>query len=137
MNPDLDKQPSRNRWPYPGDNPLVRARKVAQMYRARLRALNEEACDQADAAAQQFGETWVVPKVVTAHDDDLLDPADAADFLCTSTANIRRLRLAGRLNGHDTDSGWKYKGADLRNLQHARPRGGVAKIDAKGLRSAR
>lgn len=125
MNPDLDKQPGRNRWPHPGDNPLVRARKVAQMYRARLRALNPDACDEADATARQFGENWVVPKVVAAEEDDLLEPADAADFLCTSTANIRRLRLAGRLNGHDTGEGWKYKVGDLRNLQHARPRQAV------------
>lgn len=122
MNPDLDKQPGRNRWPHPGDNPLVRARKVAQMYRARLRALNPDACDEADTTARQFGETWVVPKVVTAHDEDELDPADAADFLCTSTANIRRLRLAGRLNGESTSAGWRYKVSELRNLQQARPR---------------
>lgn len=137
MNPDLDKQPGRNRWPHPGDSPLARARRIAQMYRQHLHAANPDLCDQADTTAQRFGETWVIPKVVTAHDDDMLDPADAADFLCTSTANIRRLRLAGRLNGHDTDSGWKYKVADLRNLQNARPRDTVAKIDAKELRSAR
>ncbi len=122
MNPNQDRQP-RTRWPYPGDTPLVRARKIAQMYRAHLRALNPDACDQADATAHQFGETWVAPKVVTAHDEDLLDPADAADYLCTSTANIRRLRLAGRLNGHHTDCGWRYQVADLKKLQHARPRG--------------
>ncbi len=128
MSPELDRQPGRNRWPHPGDNPLIRARKIAHMYRALLHTARPDLCDQADAIAQQFGETWVVPKVVTAADDDLLDPSDAADFLCTSTANIRRLRLAGRLNGHDTDSGWRYKVADLRNLQNERPRPGVAKI---------
>ncbi|MEV2239507.1 hypothetical protein [Micromonospora sp. NPDC049891] len=130
MNPDLDRQPGRNRWPHPGDNPLVRARKIAHMYRARLRALDADACDDADRTAQQFGETWAVPKVVTADDDDLLDPADAADFLCTSTANIRRLRLAGRLNGEHTTSGWRYRVADLKDLQQNRPRTGVAQVEA-------
>jgi hypothetical protein len=130
MNPDYDKKPTRNPWPFPGDNSTVRARKVAQMYRARLRALDPSACDEADATALQFGETWAIPKVVTVNDDDLLDPADAADFLCTSTANIRRLRLAGRLNGHDTSDGWRYQVRDLKDLQKERPRSGVAKIEA-------
>lgn len=121
MNPDLDKQ-GRSKWPFPGDTPLVRARKVAQMYRARLRALDPAACDEADATARQFGETWVEPRLVTTMDDDLLDPADAADFLCTSTANIRRLRLAGRLNGRETAEGWRYRVADLKDLQNGRPR---------------
>jgi hypothetical protein len=135
MNPERNQQ-GRTRWPYPGDTPLVRARKIAQMYRARLRALSVDACDEADATARQFGETWVAPKVITALDDDLLDPADAADFLCTSTANIRRLRLAGRLNGHHTPNGWRYLVADLKKLQHARPRTVVAQGQAKGIRSA-
>ncbi|MFY1686479.1 hypothetical protein [Plantactinospora sp. WMMB782] len=135
MNPDRNEQ-GRTRWPFPGDTPLVRARKIAQMYRARLRALDTDACDEADATAHQFGETWVAPKVITALDDDLLDPADAADFLCTSTANIRRLRLAGRLNGHHTADGWRYLVADLRNLQHARPRTVVDQGQAQQLRSA-
>lgn len=121
MNPERDRQ-DKPKWPYPGDTPLVRARKVAHMYRALLRTLSSDACDQADATARQFGEAWAVPRVLTALDDDLLDPANAADFLCTSMDNIRRLRLAGRLNGHHTPNGWRYQVADLRNLQHARPR---------------
>lgn len=122
MNPEANQQP-RTRWPYPGDNPLVRARKVAHMYRAIAERVDPAATAEADTTAIDFGETWVVPRVVTVEDDDLLDPSDAADFLCTSTANIRRLRLAGRLNGHHTSSGWRYQVSDLKKLQHARPRG--------------
>ena len=121
MNPELNRQP-RTRWPYDGDTALTRARKIAHMYRARLRALNPDACDDADNTARHFGELWIVPRVITAGDDDWLDPADAADLLCCSTANIRRLRLAGRLSGVETRDGWRYKVADLRHLQGGRPR---------------
>lgn len=123
MNTDNNRQP-RVSWPFPGDNPLVRARKIAHMYRARLRALDVAACDEADATAAMFGEDWAVPRVVTVEDDDLLRPSDAADFLCTSTANIRRLRLAGRLKGIETNDGWRYQVAELRALQQKRQRGG-------------
>ncbi|MFI6228613.1 hypothetical protein ACIBCR_15030 [Micromonospora echinospora] len=130
MSPDYDKKPTRQQWPFPGDSPTIRARKIAQMYRARLRALDPTACDEADATASQFGETWVIPKVVTANDDDFLGPSDAADFLCTSTANIRRLRLAGRLNGHETPQGWLYRVGELRGLQQNRPRREVDQVGA-------
>jgi hypothetical protein len=121
VNPDLNRQP-RARWPYNGDTPLVRARKIAHMYRARLRALDTHACDDADATAIGFGETWVIPRVITADDDDLLDPADAADYLCVSTAQVRQLRRTRRLHGIETAEGWRYRVADLRALQNARPR---------------
>lgn len=107
------------RWPFPGDNPLVRARKVAQMYRAHLRALSVDLCDEADATAVQFGETWAVPQVVTVDDHMLLTPAQAADWLCVSMDNVRRLRLTGRLPGEKTRSGWRYRLADLKALQQS------------------
>jgi hypothetical protein len=107
------------RWPFPGDHALARARKVAQMYRAHLRSLSVDLCDEADATAVQFGETWAVPQVVTVDDHMLLTPAQTADWLCTSTANVRRLRLAGRLHGEKTRSGWRYKLAELKALQQS------------------
>ena len=121
MNPDLDRQPRQasGRWPFPGDTPLVRARKVAQMYRARLRALSTDACDDADNAAVGFGETWVVPRVLTVNEDDWLSPADAADYLCVGIARIRGLRLSDRLPGRKVDGEWQYRVADLLALQAA------------------
>jgi hypothetical protein len=110
------------RWPFPGEAPLTRARRVAHMYRAHLRSLSTDLCDTADATAVQFGETWAVPQVVTVDEHMLLTPAQAADWLCTSTANIRRLRLAGRLPGERTRHGWRYQLADLKAVQETRRR---------------
>lgn len=126
MNPDLDRQPRQpsGRWPYPGDTPLVRARKVAQMYRARLRALSTDACDDADNAAVGFGETWVVPRVLTYTDRDWLKPADAADYLCISVEALRLLRTRGRIEQAvlGEDGIWRYPFAELRTLQGRRTR---------------
>jgi hypothetical protein len=127
MNPRIDRQPRQppGRWPYPGDSPLVRARKLVHSCRALLHSASPDLGRQFDEMAIGFGETWIVPRLIHHDDDDLLDPADAADYLCTSTANIRRLRLAGRLVGHRTDEGWRYRVGDLRGLQSTRPRGSV------------
>lgn len=105
------------RWPYPGDSPLVRARKLLHSCRALLHTANPDLGRQFDEMAIGFGETWVVPKLITHDENDLLNPAEAADYLCTSLANIRRLRLAGRLTGHHTRDGWRYRVADLRRLE--------------------
>lgn len=121
MNPDLDRQPRQppGQWPFPGDTPLVRARKIAHMYRAALGAANPQMRDQCDATAVGYGETWAVPRLLTASDDDLLPPAQAADWLCVSTARIRGLRLSGRLPGVQVGGEWRYRVADLRALQTA------------------
>lgn len=121
MNPDLDRRPRQKpgRWPFPGDSPLVRARKVAQMYRAALGAANRDMQRQCDDTAASFGETWVVPRVLTATDDGVLGPADAADFLGVTTARIRSLRAAGRLPGIQDGDGWLYRVSDLLALQTA------------------
>ncbi|MEV1315354.1 hypothetical protein AB0J14_04635 [Micromonospora arborensis] len=90
MNPDLNVQGRRGEWPVPGDNATDRARKVAQMYRARLRALDAAACDQADQVAVNFGETWVTPTVATVDDTDTITTAEAAQLVNVSEDVIRQ-----------------------------------------------
>jgi hypothetical protein len=87
------------------------------MYRAALGAANPTMRDECDSTAQAFGETWVIPRVITTLDDDWLTPAEAADFLCVSTARIRGLRIAGRLKGRQVGGEWRYQVVDLRRLQ--------------------
>lgn len=105
------------RWPFPGDSPLARARKVAQMYRAALGLANPQMRDECDRTATGYGETWAVPKLVRYTDEDWLPPAEAADLLCISVTRIRTLRHAGRLSGVKVDGEWRYKVADLMALQ--------------------
>lgn len=91
MNPDLDRQDrtSQRQWPNPVDTPLDRARRIAGMYRTRLKALEPAACAEADAVAVSFGEGWMVDKPDIVEPDAELTTAQAAELV---RVNIRRIR---------------------------------------------
>lgn len=94
MNPDLDKQPRRGTWPNPVDTPLDRARRIAGMYRARLRALNLDACDELDATAASFGETWMLERPDIVDPDRELTTVQAAELVNVQPARIRKWACA-------------------------------------------
>lgn len=100
---------------------MVRARKIAQSYRAHLHAAAPGICAEVDDMARAFGELWIVPRVVTATDDDELTPTEAADYLCITTAALRqlrgRLRREGRQLGVKRSGEWRYTVRELRALQ--------------------
>jgi hypothetical protein len=104
-------------WPYPGDSPLARARRVAQAYRAALDTADPDTCRRLDGLARRWGETWAVPSV-SVHDlDDWLTPAQAADLACVSTGHLRVWRHRGRLTGRQRlDGTWEYLARDVINL---------------------
>jgi hypothetical protein len=113
-----------DRWPWPGDSPLARARKVAVGYRTRLQTADPASCDELDAKVHDWGETWALPKLITVDDESVLTAAQAAEYLGVSMPAVRLLRLSGRLVGMRVGRGpWFYRGADLRELISApRPR---------------
>lgn len=108
-------------WPWPGDSPLAIARKIAIAYRTRLHAARPDLCEQLDAQATAWGQTWVTPSLLTVPDDDVLTARQAADYLGVSLDRIRQLRLAGRLPGTPDGRTWLYRVDDLRGLV-AKPR---------------
>lgn len=77
MIPDYDKQ-TNPRWPNYLDGPTERSRAVARMYRAHLRAVRPDLCDQADATAAQFGEHWMLEREQTVDPDQEMTTAEAA-----------------------------------------------------------
>lgn len=101
-------------WPFPGDLPLARARRVAIAYRFQLEKLDPDICHDLDKQFEAWGQSWMVPKYVTYDLDDWLEPAQAAEVALTSTANLRRLRLAGRLHGRrGADGKWRYQAREV------------------------
>ncbi len=90
MNPDLDRQQNRNRWPFPDDSPVQRARHIAIMYRTRLRAVDRAAADDCDATARQFGETWIAPEAVAYPDDKEVTTDEAASMANVTVDTIRQ-----------------------------------------------
>lgn len=102
-----------NTWPYPGDSPLARARRIARAYREHLAVANPQICTQLDATCIDWGEGWVAPRVLRYDLDDWLSPADAADIAAVSMASIRKMRARGRLHGRRTAQGWQYRARDV------------------------
>lgn len=94
MNSDLDRQDRRNPWPWPVDTPLDRARKIAGMYRRHLATAAPGVCASVDAAAREFGETWMLET------EDLVEPnreittAEAAELVQVPVKRIREWACA-------------------------------------------
>lgn len=89
MKPGYDEQDRRGVWPNPVDTPLDRARRIAGMYRARLRALDRVACDELDETAVAFGEDWMIERLDIVDPDAELTTADAARLVRVSVRRIR------------------------------------------------
>ena len=110
-------------WPYPGDSPIARARRVAHAYRARLHTVAPDVCAQLDAAMSEWGQHWVVPRVVSYDPDTWLSPAQAADLGGVEVDTVRQWRLRGRLKGRYKQGKWQYRAGDIVALtKHKRTR---------------
>jgi YD repeat-containing protein len=105
-------------YPYPGDAPLVKARRIARAYReAGLTDDPKAEVARLDALCVQWGQTWIAPAVVVHDLDDMLTPAEAADVAAVGIAGIRQLRLRGRLAGEkNRDGQWRYRYRDVLNV---------------------
>jgi hypothetical protein len=104
-------------WPFAGDLPLARARKIARAYRERLAEVDPELCASLDALCDDWGETWIAPRPLRYGLDDWLTPAEAADVSAVSVAAIRKARHDGRLAGRRTADGWRYQARDVLRLR--------------------
>ncbi len=104
-------------WPYPGDGPLARAKRVAHAYRARLQLADPAACEELDRLMAQWGQRWAIPVTHRFHEDQWISAADAAELGCVEPATLRQWRLRGRLTGRSTGPrSWEYRAGDVLDL---------------------
>jgi hypothetical protein len=103
-------------WPFPGDAPLVRARKVALAYRAALSEADPVKCAALDDLMRRWGQTWAAASSEAYEPDALLTAREAADLASMRVSQIATLRRIGRLPGKRTASGWKYRAEDVQRL---------------------
>ena len=84
--------PAAPRWPWPGENALARARRVAQAYRAALGASNRAIRDEIDEAMAEVGETWIRDQEITYNGDgmDALTTTQAAELAHVPPYEINR-----------------------------------------------
>lgn len=99
-------------WPWPGEDALTRARRVAQEYRSRLERLAPEVSQQVDALVSRFGETWAAGIEIS--DDPVLTTADAATYLAITPRGVRMAVVRGNLKpaGRD-DEGYLFHRSDV------------------------
>lgn len=113
-------------WPYPGDAPVVVARKVALAYRGALEQVAPSVASDLDARMAAMGQTWVRPRVLTFELDALVGRTDAADVASVPPKVIDQWRSRGRLTGRQDRHGvWKYRVSDVLAVsKNVRTRGG-------------
>lgn len=66
-------------WPW-AENAIKRRERIAHSYRAALARTAPDVCAEIDAQLIEYGQSWVVPRVVPYGPDDLLDYELAADY---------------------------------------------------------
>ena len=107
-------------WPWPGDSPLDRARRVARTYRDALERVDPELCQQLDKRARELGQTWVQPRPLAHDHDDLLTAREVADMCDVMPNTVRQWKRRG-LPTVDTPDGERYRVGDVLNY-HAQRR---------------
>jgi hypothetical protein len=115
-------------WPFPGDSPVVRARRVALAYRARLAEVDPAGCALIDKRVNRWGQSWAAP---SEHFDldDWISARDAARLASVQVSRIGKWRRAGRLPGRlctrlsrtrltaaSARHTWEYQVRDVLNL---------------------
>jgi hypothetical protein len=108
-------------WPFPGDAPVTRARKVALAFREALNEVKPEKVEELDRQFQRWGELWTAPMMVTWGDDDWIPTIEAAKLIHINPGSLNQLRVRGRIKGRRrTDrastTGMEYKVADVLKL---------------------
>lgn len=92
----------RPRWPWPGDTPTDRARRIANSLLALLEPGERE---KAITAARAVGETWLGADLLRWQIDDIVTTEQAAELLHVSTAVIHGWRQRGLLANLGTSTG--------------------------------
>lgn len=75
------------KWPWPGDTPTERARRIANSL---LMLLPADERPVWTARAHAIGETWLGETLVRWTADDVVPPGDAARLVHRTTADLRR-----------------------------------------------
>lgn len=112
-------------WPWPGDTPVERARRIANSLLALLPAPERPMWA---ARAHALGETWLGEDLLRWTPDDVVTPAEAARLVHRTTADLRKWVQMGVLERNGT--GYRVSevldaAAEVRRLRSTRRRGSV------------
>lgn len=133
-------------WPFAGDAPIARARKVALAYRHIAQELVDKygADTEGDPVADlderfhRWGELWIdTDRTVTYAADDWVTSQIAATILAVSQSYMSALRVHGRIKGRYIKGkhGYVYRVGDIWTLSsemRRRPRRSADKVEDDG-----
>lgn len=85
-------------WPWPANNQLDRARRIAQSYREALLELDAARCMDLDERARALGQGWVVPELVTIDENEMLSATAAAALVGVNRSTLYRWVEAGHVS---------------------------------------
>lgn len=103
-------------WPFPGDSPIVRSRRVALAYRERLSEVDPDACAQVDQRMLRMGQGWAVVRIQHFDLDDWVSAREAAELASVQVRQIAAWRRNGRLPGRPSGRSWQYQVRDVLGL---------------------
>lgn len=114
----------RPRWPWPGDTPTDRARRIANSLLVQLAPDQQR---EAIVAARAVGETWLGADLLRFEADDIVTTEQAAQLVHVSPAMIRKWHSRGLLERAGDQPG-RYRvgavlgcAAQLRRTREQRP----------------
>lgn len=122
------------RWPFPGDSPVVRARRVALAYRAALLTADPVSCDTLDRRMRGWGQGWAVVRLYHYEMTDWITPAQAAELGSVNRRTVAAWRRHGRLRGRRGAGGWEYLAGDVLLALSGTTRGREATPDVQESR---
>jgi hypothetical protein len=102
------------KWPWPGDTPVERARRIANSL---LTLLPGDEQPLWMARAHGYGETWLGSSLVRWTADDVVTTAEAADMVHVLPATIRRWHSDGELPNRGRG---RYRVGDVLDASAAR-----------------
>ena len=105
-----------DRWPWPGDTPTERARRIANSL---LALLPEPERDTWTAQAHAVGETWLGATLLRWSADDIITTAEAAELIHVGASTIRKWHSAGQLHAQARG---RYRVGDVLDCAAARRR---------------
>ncbi len=106
-------------WPFPGDSPVARARKMALAFRAALEEVKPELVEDLDDRFLQWGERWHTSRPAPYEPDEWIPTKEAADLINLSVGALSSLRVSGRIKGRlrrPRGRGFEFKVADVLEL---------------------
>jgi excisionase family DNA binding protein len=89
-------------WPWPGDTPTERARRIANSL---LALLPDQQRDHAIRQARAVGETWLGRTLLRWDKTDAVTTAEAAELLHVNPSTIRKWHSEGHLPNHQGRTG--------------------------------